>query len=172
MYGMHNGMDQSTIEQGLQKSMDEEVMAIAVYRARAAAARSEGDDLTASLWDHIAEEEDTHYHEFSDRLDAVTMEARMKMMGGMGNPMQQSSHGMEQYYPGGHPHAMAHRKFPESYSDWLELAEDIKVTDRSFDTQTKVNTALRTIGDRDSDPPDVSAAERYLMTKAHELHID
>lgn len=173
-YGMHNGLsDNSTVVEGLQKSMQEETLAAQVYRERARAAADVGDTESLRLWLHIADEEDRHYHELARRLHVLGVDPYPPgYMHSKPKPEDYTTPGDISYTPSGHYTPGKHRPFPMSYSDWLELVEDIKVTDGSFETQTKVNNALRTIGDRDSDPPDVSAAERYLMAKAHELHID
>ena len=181
MYGMHDGMDKSTVEQGLRKSMDEEAMAARVYRERAQVASEEGDPTSAQLWLHIADEEDGHYNEFRARLNEIqgqrylgevteALKEKNEEQMRRRHVMEQSSHGMEEFYPGGHPHAMAHREFPENYGDWVNLAEDIK--DRDPGVKAEVNKRLAAISSRDSDPPDVTAAQRWLMQKAHELGID
>lgn len=59
------------IEKDLRSSMLEEDNAVTSYRERAEFARRYGDDISARLWEHIAEEESGHYNEFKDRLGAL-----------------------------------------------------------------------------------------------------
>jgi len=59
------------IKDDLMLSMREEASAVTDYKRRAASARSEGDEVSAKLWEHIAEEEDGHYNEFKDRLSSI-----------------------------------------------------------------------------------------------------
>lgn len=57
-----------TIEEGLTESMGEELTAANWYRQRAKHARSRGDQVTATLYEEIAGEEDHHYNEFTAHL--------------------------------------------------------------------------------------------------------
>ncbi len=62
----------SSVSEALEQSMAEETLAANWYRQRAAFARSpEGgfDEITAKLWDDIAEEEEGHYTRFKNRRD-------------------------------------------------------------------------------------------------------
>ena len=65
-----------TSEANLQQSMDEESLAATYYRNRAKYSRSQGDEITAKLFEHIAEEEDGHYNEFKDRLNVILSSPR------------------------------------------------------------------------------------------------
>jgi hypothetical protein len=56
------------IEEALEESMAEELIAADSYRERAAYAESKGDQKRADLWKHVASEEDKHYREFRDSL--------------------------------------------------------------------------------------------------------
>lgn len=56
------------IEEALQESMAEELLAADSYRERATYAESKGDKKRAELWLHVASEEDQHYREFRDSL--------------------------------------------------------------------------------------------------------
>lgn len=66
-----------TIEQGLGESMIEERTAASWYRRRGSLARVSGDSITADLYEHIAQEEDQHYDEFSQRIDDLTKHGAM-----------------------------------------------------------------------------------------------
>jgi len=55
----------------LKTSMLEEQTAATLYKQRAENARNNGDEVTAKLWEHIADEEIGHYNEFKDRLDSL-----------------------------------------------------------------------------------------------------
>lgn len=76
-----NGLDRyaisyqepQTVQQGLHESMGEELTASSWYRRRAINARlRQGDEETARLYEHVAEEEDQHYQEFNARLNQLT----------------------------------------------------------------------------------------------------
>jgi len=56
------------IESDLRQSMSDEAKASKDYRLRGGLAETQSDKKTASLYEHIAGEEDTHYKEFSDRM--------------------------------------------------------------------------------------------------------
>jgi rubrerythrin len=56
----------------LRQSMGEELTASSVYHIRAMTARGVGDEETAKLYEHIADEEDNHYIEFSKRFGEIT----------------------------------------------------------------------------------------------------
>jgi hypothetical protein len=61
-----------SVSEGLRSSMQEELTAADWYRRRAGYAKTRGgDQVTARLWGHVAEEEDIHYSEFKDRLIAL-----------------------------------------------------------------------------------------------------
>jgi len=64
----------TTIPQGLNQSMGEELTAANWYRQRARHALSLGDKKTADLYEHIAREEDEHYISFNQRLDQIPQE--------------------------------------------------------------------------------------------------
>lgn len=59
----------TSISEALQQSMAEEDLASKWYRQRATFARSQGDEVTAKLWEDIAEEEEGHQVRFKNRLD-------------------------------------------------------------------------------------------------------
>lgn len=59
----------TSVANALESSMKEELLAADWYKRRAENARVRGDNVTAQLWDHIAEEEIGHYNEFKDRLN-------------------------------------------------------------------------------------------------------
>lgn len=63
--------DPMTIVEGLNDSMIEESTAAAWYRKRAEDARRKNDPTTAEIYEHVAEEEDHHYQEFKERLQAI-----------------------------------------------------------------------------------------------------
>jgi hypothetical protein len=63
-----------SIEQGIRESMVEESTAANWYRRRAISARRKDEVLTADLYEHIAKEEDQHYQEFQQRLNALKHE--------------------------------------------------------------------------------------------------
>jgi rubrerythrin len=73
--GMHryavNYKPPETIEEGLSDSMIEERTAADWYRRRGMDARLKGDTVTADLYEHIAKEEEQHYQEFQERVDAL-----------------------------------------------------------------------------------------------------
>ena len=56
-----------TVPQGIQDSLGEEVLAHMWYQLRAKHARGQGDEGTARLYEHIANEELSHYQELSRR---------------------------------------------------------------------------------------------------------
>jgi len=60
-----------TINDDLRTSMVEENEAVSSYHKRAEYAREMGDEISAGLWEHIAEEEIGHYNEFKDRLGSL-----------------------------------------------------------------------------------------------------
>lgn len=57
-----------SIQVGLAQSMREEEIAAYWYRKRAKDAREKGDETTAKVYEHIADEEDVHYREFKERM--------------------------------------------------------------------------------------------------------
>lgn len=61
-----------SVQQGLRDSMGEELTAAQWYRERAKHARKQNDDKTATLYDHIADEESHHYWEFNSRLASIS----------------------------------------------------------------------------------------------------
>jgi len=63
--------DPPSIEAGIVTSMTEEVLASASYTLRAIHASDNGDHETATLYEHIAVEEDNHRKEFESRLHKV-----------------------------------------------------------------------------------------------------
>ena len=60
-----------SIPAGLHESMGEELTAANWYRQRAEDAREQGDETTASLYEHVALEEEGHYREFSQREESI-----------------------------------------------------------------------------------------------------
>jgi rubrerythrin len=64
------------IDHDLWHSMSEEHLAASSYRQRAKYARAMGDIETADLYEHIAQEEDTHEKEFGVRYHALRQAAR------------------------------------------------------------------------------------------------
>ncbi|MBU1374295.1 MAG: hypothetical protein KJ820_16325 [Bacteroidetes bacterium] len=62
-------MQKEMIKWQIRQSMGEELVASSVYHTRALTAREAGDEKTAKLYEHIAEEEDGHWVEFGKRLD-------------------------------------------------------------------------------------------------------
>jgi rubrerythrin len=60
-----------TIVEGLRDSMVEEKTAVDWYRRRGMDARLKGDTETANLYEHVAREEDEHYQEFQERVNAL-----------------------------------------------------------------------------------------------------
>ncbi len=72
--------DPKTISHGLAESMGEESAASGVYRKRSTNAFNQHDYQTATLYDHVAREEETHYHEFEHRLaQIISSECTLKM---------------------------------------------------------------------------------------------
>lgn len=65
-----------SVQDDLQKSVLDESVASHNYRMRAIAARSAGDEVSARLWEHVADEEDVHYNEFMNRLAVVRVEGQ------------------------------------------------------------------------------------------------
>ena len=61
----------SRIASNLRSSMLEERTASNSYNDRAEYARANGDEVSAKLWEHIAEEEIGHYNEFNNRLNSL-----------------------------------------------------------------------------------------------------
>jgi len=61
----------SMIAYMLMDSIIEEEAANKKYMERAEIAGSQGDTETAALFEHLAKDEDQHYHELKDRLVAV-----------------------------------------------------------------------------------------------------
>ena len=69
---MPSTMQQERIKWELRQSMGEELMASSVYHTRMISALESGDSVTAELYEHIAKEEDSHFHEFTHRLQTLT----------------------------------------------------------------------------------------------------
>lgn len=63
-----------SIEQGIRESMVEESTAANWYSRRGIDARLKDEVLTADLYEHIAKEEDRHYQELRQRLNALRHE--------------------------------------------------------------------------------------------------
>lgn len=148
----------ATVNDGLRKSMDEERYAVQVYKERADVARDDGDNVTAQLWEHIAEEERGHYNEFKDRLYAIEPMRKYKNIGG----------GVESVYM--LKEESTSRLFPKTYGDWVNLAEDIKA--KCLDDpvgRSNVNYQLQQIA---GETKDVAEAKRWLLQKAAELGIN
>lgn len=61
-------VEPDSVSQALEASMHEEKTAADFYRRRAQYADSQGDEISAELWRHTADDEDQHYQEFHDRL--------------------------------------------------------------------------------------------------------
>ena len=66
------------MQEGLQESMGEELTAANWYRQRMRYAFSQRDEPTAKLYEHIVDEEDKHYKEFSEQLH--TLRVRQEML--------------------------------------------------------------------------------------------
>lgn len=64
------------------------------------------------------------------------------------------------------PLTLEHRPYPQTYGDWVNLAEDIKIRDP--DSAPTVNDRLNVICFEEGD---VDAAKHWLVDKAHELGI-
>ena len=64
-----------SVVHGLTQSMNEELTASMWYRRRAEHAESRNDQDTAKLYEHIADEEGTHYWEFNKRLSNLSQSA-------------------------------------------------------------------------------------------------
>lgn len=60
------------------------------------------------------------------------------------------------------------RPLPETYSDWVNLAMDIKEKSLDVGIMARVNTALTAISE---DQPSAEEAKRWLVSKAGELGI-
>jgi rubrerythrin len=73
---MNKSVTTGNIKEDLSQSMVDELGAATDYNGRAKLAREQGDEETAKLWEHIAEEEKGHFNEFSQRLK--NLEAPMK----------------------------------------------------------------------------------------------
>jgi hypothetical protein len=153
-------------------SAAEEAVAAALYRDRAARARSEGNTRSAQLWEAIAVEEDEHQKHFRDRVtelecgstiielkDIVVGESALSEMERIGSCSA----------PGLMP--PTGRLFPRTYGDWVELAEAIKFKDTEPTTAFMVNESLVAIGGTETDTLTPSEAKRYLVEKAGELGI-
>lgn len=144
------------VRSNLQQSMDEEAAAGRAYRERAISARLEGDDVSARLWEHVADEEDGHYYEFKDRLNAI----REQFPTFRGS----ASVGID-----GYPIA-TNRPFPQTDTDWEDLGFDIeaKYPDNiMMRTQVRLKVA-DAIGKGTGSQDD---ARRWLVLKAGELGI-
>lgn len=61
------------------------------------------------------------------------------------------------------------RPFPQTYGDWVGLAEDVKTQDP--DNAVDVNNALTYISREDEAPHEANEAKRWLMRRARELDI-
>ena len=68
-----------TIEEGLQDSMVEESTAANWYRRRGMDARLKGDEATADLYEHVANEEGHHYQEFKERVSILASAEKVKV---------------------------------------------------------------------------------------------
>lgn len=158
------------VENDLRQSMEEELSAARAYRDRAYLAYKGGDDVSAKLWSHIAEEEDGHYNEFKDRLSAIHEEASAALA--IEAFQRLVSADLEKNIP----RVAGKRSFPQTYGDWVDLAEDIKAKDPSPETSSQANMMLNTIiseaREPGREPPgDVDTAKRWLVQKADELGI-
>jgi hypothetical protein len=71
MMGNAMGGSSNSVIGNLAHSMKEELKADHDYRMRAVAARKVGDEASAKLWEHIAEEEVGHFEEFAARGQLV-----------------------------------------------------------------------------------------------------
>ena len=158
-----------SVQSDLEKSMAEERAAAEAYRYRAFYAHEEGDEVSVKLWQHIAEEEDGHYNEFKDRLAALRAEEediyREVEVDFTPQPRfaDYATPGDIQYPPQEAP-----RPFPQTYSDWLVLAADIKQKEPKLEVWTKVNDCLNYIA---LDELGVDDAKHWLMEKAGELGV-
>ena len=170
-----------SIQSDLDHSMNDEISASITYRKRAEFARSRGDEVSAKLWEHIAEEEDGHYNEFKDRLttirdkESIFMETappleplyRRTTFGKFfPAPADYTTPGDIEYPP-----QRAPRPYPQTYGDWVSLAEDIKSREKDQTVWLNVNVALNTIGDEMADAHNVIMAKQYITQKAGELGI-
>lgn len=61
-------MSKEMVKWLIRQSMGEELAASSAYHIRAIQAIQSGDDKTAKLFNHIADEEDGHFREFKARL--------------------------------------------------------------------------------------------------------
>ena len=155
-------------ETDLKQSMEEEADAVKAYKKRAWLARSRGDEVSARLWEHIAEEENGHYNEFKDRLAVLGQSEH--------EPLYVGYVGMETtgYPPGPAVHK---RSFPQTYGDWVDLAESIKTryTDDPVG-RAVVNYSLGIIAREGETMPvleegEVDDAKRWLTEEAGRLGI-
>lgn len=64
-------VEPESVAQALKASMHEEEVAAGFYRRRAQYSEANGDEESAALWRHIADEEDNHYNEFEERLKKI-----------------------------------------------------------------------------------------------------
>jgi len=144
-----------SVQSDLDHSMNEEMSASLDYRKRAEFAREHGDEVSAKLWIHIAEEEDGHYNEFKDRLEALLPQPRFADYATPGDEYQS-------------PIGPMHRRFPQTPGDWEDLGFDIEAKIPSINrSEVRHHVAVAT----SNEPGNIDNAKRWLMNKAGELGI-
>lgn len=177
-----------SVIEALQSSMQEEASAANWYRRRAAYAREHGDYESASLWEHIASEEAGHYREFKQRMMALpeyrAYEHRMEYLLGHIHPSQYHPEQFEEHHVRWQDRLeqqleeeAGKRPFPQTYMDWVKLAEDIKQRYPNDPVMlATVNFNLGILAKEDQqipavEPGDVDDAKRWLTKRAGELGI-
>ena len=168
-----NGSGKKSTIKALELSMKEELLASRVYVERSVGAEQLGDQISADLWMHIAEEEEHHYVEFRNRLEflkASEMSSEHKDVAGNGHtigPSDKDSLSRQSKYGMGW---MGHRKMPSTDNEWEDLAFDIEAKMKSDQERLEVQR-MRHLAVEGSNVAKAEA-RRWLAAKAHELGID
>ena len=135
----------------VEESLTDESMAGDIYRYMA---NISPNSETAATLRKIAADEDRHHVLLSKMLAAIPWLPQYDII-------TEIERGMGKMSSGG-------RRFPQTYGEWVDLAEEIKEKDKSPHIWQAVNAALDDIA---QDRPIASESQRYLFNKAQELGI-
>lgn len=135
----------------------DEIEAAHSYRDLAVRLREAGHYSEGNLVDGIADDEDKHANILMTLANSIVSKQEPEEL--------RLGERMVEYEIGKVPS----RPFPQTYGDWVDLAEDVKekVPDDLI-MRSWVNRALQHISDDDELADE---AKRYLMGKAHEIGI-
>ena len=146
----------------LQEAMDDESTAGDMYRYMANISPNAD---AAEILRNIAADEDRHYRLVKYQYDMLQM-----------NSVERKAHEEQMEYLLGHRHpsqvglTLTNRPFPQTYGDWVDLAESMKsAAPNDLQLAVRVNENLEFIAT--DDPVHSEASKRWLMQKAGELGI-